>query len=56
MNQRLLAVTTALIAMTATAAAGFADAGRIADATAGPSQYGEWIADTERPSGGYRLR
>ena len=82
MNQRLLAVTIALIAMTATATpahAGFgtspgshsqemdhgrsaapaallAGPGRIAHGTRDPNQYGEWIADTERPSEGYRGR
>ena len=68
MNQRLLAVTIALTAVTITAApaqAGFGsspgsrgqemDHGRsAAHLTRGPNQYGEWIADTERPSDGYR--
>ena len=67
MNQRLLAVTISLIAMIATAApaqAGFGsspgsrsqemDHGR--SLTRGPTHYGEWIADVERPSEGHRGR
>ena len=82
MRQRLLAVTVALIATTATAApaqGGFgsspgslgqemdhgrsaatapavAGPGRIAQVTADSNQYGEWIADVERPPEGLRRR
>ena len=34
-------------------AAGVAGPGRIAHITRGASEYGEWIAETERPSDGY---
>jgi hypothetical protein len=50
MKQRLLAVTIALAAMTATAAPTQAHVVR------DPHQYGEWIADVERPAEGSRGR
>ena len=55
MYQRLLPVTIALIAMTATAApqAGFGSSPR-SHSQEMDHGYGEWIADTERPSEGYR--
>ena len=62
MNQRLLAVTIALIAMTATAAPAQAGFGSSPGSRStemghgGPIEWGEWIADIERPSEDFRGR